>query len=565
MSKQQFDTLYTAWKNRAVPAGLNAGPEAAVLREQGLLGPDGSVTPAGVQALEPYKVTNAVIMAAGKSSRFAPLSYEKPKGLIRVKGEIMIERQIRQLQDAGIRDITVIVGYMKEKMLYLGEKFRVGILANDDYYRYNNPSSLIRVADRLDNTYICSSDDYFPENPFEPYVYAAYYPVFFVPGKTDEYCAEWDGTGRITRVTIGGTDAWAMVGHVYFSRAFSRAFVRILKREYASSLTRSQLWEDLYVRYLRELPMFARRYDSSQIKEFDSLEELRSYDGRSIGDADSRIFRSIGRVLSCGDRDITEICPLKGGLKHLAFAFSCRGQRYVYRHPADGPQGGGAAAAKIAQELGLDRTVVFFDAAEGWKISRFVEHAAPLDFRDARQVREALGILRRLHRSGRRVPNRSDLWADIAQLETEAAACDGLLDLSRTIGRLRVSVKRLQAPECLCHCACRSAAFLTGEDGKMDLTDWESSGMADPARDLGTLLADPDCPAEQAGLLAGQYLGRRPEPAELARCFAYAAAASYFRLLQETVYGMAGPEADRNLAALKSRAALYGKLAERQG
>jgi len=28
-----------------------------------------------------YKVKNAVIMAAGLSSRFAPLSYEKPKAL----------------------------------------------------------------------------------------------------------------------------------------------------------------------------------------------------------------------------------------------------------------------------------------------------------------------------------------------------------------------------------------------------------------------------------------------------------------------------------------------------
>lgn len=44
------------------------------------------------------KVKNAVIMAAGTSSRFAPLSYEKPKALIRVKGEVLIERQIMQLR-----------------------------------------------------------------------------------------------------------------------------------------------------------------------------------------------------------------------------------------------------------------------------------------------------------------------------------------------------------------------------------------------------------------------------------------------------------------------------------
>ena len=47
-------------------------------------------------------------MAAGTSSRFAPLSYEKPKGLLKVKGEILIECQIRQLQEAGITDITIV-------------------------------------------------------------------------------------------------------------------------------------------------------------------------------------------------------------------------------------------------------------------------------------------------------------------------------------------------------------------------------------------------------------------------------------------------------------------------
>ena len=49
-----------------------------------------------------YKKTsmnrNAIILAAGKSNRFAPFTYERPKGLFRVKGEILIERQIEQLR-----------------------------------------------------------------------------------------------------------------------------------------------------------------------------------------------------------------------------------------------------------------------------------------------------------------------------------------------------------------------------------------------------------------------------------------------------------------------------------
>lgn len=75
------------------------------------------LTDAGLAALEPYRVKNAIIMAAGLSSRFAPISYEKPKGVLTVRGEVLIERQIRQLKEAGIDDITVVVGYKKRAFL----------------------------------------------------------------------------------------------------------------------------------------------------------------------------------------------------------------------------------------------------------------------------------------------------------------------------------------------------------------------------------------------------------------------------------------------------------------
>ena len=76
------------------------------------------------------KVENAVIMAAGTSSRFAPLSYEKPKGLVEVKGEILIERQIRQLWEAGIDDIFVVTGYRAEAFQYLKDRFGVHLRNN---------------------------------------------------------------------------------------------------------------------------------------------------------------------------------------------------------------------------------------------------------------------------------------------------------------------------------------------------------------------------------------------------------------------------------------------------
>ena len=121
--------------------------------------------------IQQHKVTNAIILAAGKSKRFKPISDYCPKGLSIVKGEVLVERQIKQLQAVGINDITLVVGYKKEMFFYLADKYDVKIVVNDYYDTQDNVSSLRLVLDQLDNTYICSVDNYYPENLFNNYEY----------------------------------------------------------------------------------------------------------------------------------------------------------------------------------------------------------------------------------------------------------------------------------------------------------------------------------------------------------------------------------------------------------
>lgn len=72
------------------------------------------------------RVDNAIIMAAGTSSRFAPLSFEQHKAMTVVKGEVLIERQIEQLQDAGVPEIIIVTGYKAEQFEYLVKKYGGG-------------------------------------------------------------------------------------------------------------------------------------------------------------------------------------------------------------------------------------------------------------------------------------------------------------------------------------------------------------------------------------------------------------------------------------------------------
>ena len=274
---------------------------------------------------------NAIIMAAGTASRFVPLSTERPKGLLEVKGEILIERQIRQLQAAGISDITIVVGYMAEMFEYLKEKFGVTIVLNEDYYRYNNTSSLIRVLDKLSNTYICSSDNYFPENVFKEEPTQSYYSALYAEGETGEYCLTIDAEDNITEVVVGGHDAWYMIGHVYFSEDFSKAFKQLLLVEYEKEETKQGYWEDVYIRYINELPLMqVHRYKEHDIEEFDSIDELRLFDKSYINNTRSTVVKAIAKEMNCMEAELNKFTRIKHEGDYLLFSFKKGADTYRY-------------------------------------------------------------------------------------------------------------------------------------------------------------------------------------------------------------------------------------------
>ena len=269
-------------------------------------------------------------MAAGTASRFVPLSEEIPKGLLSVRGEILIERQIKQLRAARVEDITIVLGYKAEMFWYLADRFGVKLVYNEDYARYNNTSSIIRVIDRLDDTFICCSDHYFRDNVFLDKPHDSYYAALYAPGETDEYCLRLNEDDWIDDVQVGGKDAWYMAGQVFFNRSFSEAFRKIFIQEYSKEETRHGYWEDVYIRHLAELPMKARKYRAGVINEFDSIDELRLFDCSYIHDTRSSIVKKICSALSCKEEEVHSFRRIKHDGDYLLFSFRKSGDQYVY-------------------------------------------------------------------------------------------------------------------------------------------------------------------------------------------------------------------------------------------
>lgn len=133
------------------------------------------ITDAGIEALEPYRVKRAIIMAAGFGERMLPATKERPKPLVKLNGVRILDTLLDALVAVGIEDIYVIRGYRKEVFDELKEKYPfVTLIDNDEYDKTNNISSVMKVIDKLDSCYLCESDLYISnQNVITKYQYAS--------------------------------------------------------------------------------------------------------------------------------------------------------------------------------------------------------------------------------------------------------------------------------------------------------------------------------------------------------------------------------------------------------
>lgn len=498
------------------------------------------ITQKGLAALLPYKVDNAVIMAAGLGSRFVPLSLEKPKGLLVVKGEVLIERQIEQLQEAGIPEIVLVLGYKKEAFFYLESKYRgLKILINPEYNTKNNTHTLYLAQKYIRNTYICSADDYFAENPFDEYVYQSYYAAIHVKQKTDEWYMLPDRKMNIRMVTKSGTDGYIMLGHVYWDQTFSAAMIDLLNRDHEIGNYDQVVWEEILQDHVKTLPLMEiREYPADTIFEFDSLEDLRKFDDEYVHHTHTGIMRNISQVLECDESDIRHFKLIKDGLTNTSFVFEVKGRKYVYRHPGDGTEAiisreHEKKALELARLIHVDDTFIYMDAEKGWKISSFVEGIRIPDYHSFEDSKRVISVMRTLHEKNLSVPWSFLPWDEAGKIEhllnTEYG---GIAD--QEFAQLKADVEKCYQKcvgdgieMCFCHCDTYAPNWMLTDDQTI-LIDWEYAGNADPGCDIGTYIMDSMWEVPEAEKFIREYCGDEITEAQLFHYLAYTALLSYY-------------------------------------
>ena len=532
----------TTQRSLAAAMDISLGTVNRLLHEciqAGYLSPTDSSSPgyqlteAGRVFLEPYKVDNAVILAAGFGSRFVPLTFETPKGLLEVFGERMIERQIRQLHEAGIYDITIAVGYLKEKFEYLIDKFGVKLLYNPEYRSKNTLATLYHVRHLLKNTYLLSSDNWLRENMYHAYEPGAWYSAPYSEGKTGEWCMKADRKGRVTRIEVGGEDTYYMYGSVYFDREMSARMVSYLEEYYNRPGTENFYWEQILQDHVDTLCFYLNKQPDNQVYEFENLEELRRFDSRYQNHSDNAAMECVAKVFQVKESEITHIRCLKAGMTNKSFLFEVHGRHYICRIPGPGTEllinrRQEKAVYDAVTPLDITERILYFDGETGYKVSEYYEDSRNPDNQNWEDMKICMGVVRRLHDSNLKVNHSFDIRERIAFYEglcrgNNCLYFDDYAQVKDQMNQLMDRLAQLNPPKTLSHIDSNVDNFLFLENGDVRLIDWEYAGMCDPLIDISMTAIYSYYDVDSVDKLTQLYLEREPDDEERFRVYAYVA------------------------------------------
>ena len=451
-----------------------------------------TITEEEAQVLEPYRAKNAVILAAGSCRRFAPISFDFPKALTVVRGEVLIERQIRQLHAAGVTDIAIVVGYLKEKFDYLTEKYGVELVEAPDYNTTNNIVSLSLVADRLGNTYILNGDQYITVDLFVPYVYGSFYATSIAPGE------EPNPDGVIADLVQAEDGGEKLQGPCFVDTETGAALAKAIESTLADAANVDKFWE--YAWYLNRdaMAIETRYFPEGVINAFKTMDEVRAFDDGYLLNNDVPSINNICGVLDCKPEDLHGFVPLTAGLTNYSVAFWAKDGHYVYRHVMNFgadiafiDRAVEAYANKVGCDCGVDPTFIYEDPETGWKISHYIEGVHGLDRENKDDAYAACRLLGKLHRAvqGLSVDKTYSRW-DSCSTYLKLIEAKNFPIAERTMGyrdRVYKLVQYARAdnlPFELSHNDSWYGNIMWGEDGSLNLIDWEFAAMADPLSDV---------------------------------------------------------------------------------
>ncbi|MEF2243936.1 HAD-IIA family hydrolase [Paenibacillus sp. IITD108] len=133
----------------------------------------------------------AAILAAGLGSRLQPITNHKPKCMVKVQGETLLERQLSAFLEGGIEEVYIVTGYRSELIdeKYIKRRFKkmeIHFIQNDLFETTNNMYSLYLLKTYLYNQsfVLCNGDIIYDNQIFVDLVNSSYPDLIAVEKNT---------------------------------------------------------------------------------------------------------------------------------------------------------------------------------------------------------------------------------------------------------------------------------------------------------------------------------------------------------------------------------------------
>ena len=241
---------------------------------------NGVITSEGYKSLEPYRVKRAVLLAAEFDSRIIPVTLNTPKPLVRIHGKRIIDSLLDAVIAAGIEEIYIVRGYLKEQFDVLLEKYpNIRFIDNPLYNQTNNISSALYAGEKIINAYVMESD-LFLKNPklISKYQYETNYLGIKVK-RTDDYCIYEKGH-YIDSVSRGGENCYKMVGITYWNETDGTGMAEDIKNVfYNVPAGKEVFWGTVATVHNRgKYRIGIRECNFDDVIEIDTFEELTKID-----------------------------------------------------------------------------------------------------------------------------------------------------------------------------------------------------------------------------------------------------------------------------------------------
>ncbi len=297
LTRKQFDILVTlaeleeklSQRELSNETGYGLGTVNKTIKELNELQyiQNGKITGKGLDALEPYRVKRAVIIAAGFGSRLVPITLNTPKPLVRVRGKRIIDTILDALVAAQISEIYVVRGYLAEQFDQLLYKYpMIKFLENPAYNEANNIASAMCARYLLKNAYVLEAD-LLLHNPklIKKYQYNSNF-LGIATNRSDDWCFITKN-GIITTQQVGGETAacqsdeklYQEVGISYWNEKDGSRLAEHIRQTFEMPGGKEKYWDQVpFVTFKNQYKVEIQECSAEDIVEIDTFRELKALD-----------------------------------------------------------------------------------------------------------------------------------------------------------------------------------------------------------------------------------------------------------------------------------------------